>query len=179
MKSTPISILMTALAICGTVVMPARAAEGDRAFFKSAEGNWTGPGEIIAGKYKGTKFNCSFAGTTPAGNLGMTMDGDCRVGVFAQKMRASFVRKGGAYRGTFMDGAEGNGLDIVAGNVVDSSKVVLSINRKQLNGIMQARIADENTMNVTVSVRVAETMVQVIGMSLKRIDTATVGSVAE
>lgn len=179
MKPALTALLIASFSICAASMPPAQAADGDRTFFRSAEGNWTGPGEIIAGKYKGTKFNCSFAGTTPVGNLGMTMDGDCRVGVFSQKMKASFVQNGGAYRGTFMDGAEGKGLDIVSGNVVDGSKIVLSINRKQLNGIMQARIADESTMNVTVSVRVAETMVQVIGMSLKRVDTTTVGSVAE
>ena len=35
---------------------------------------------------------------------------------------------------------------------------------------MQARLPDDNTMNVTVSVRVDKTMVPVIGMSLKRVD---------
>ena len=38
-------------------------------------------------------------------------------------------------------------------------------------------MADENTMNVTVSVRVEKQMVPVIGMSLKRVDT--VGSIAQ
>jgi hypothetical protein len=42
---------------------------------------------------------------------------------------------------------------------------------------MLARLADEDTMNVTVSVRVEEEMVPVIGMSLKRVDT--VGSIAQ
>ena len=37
---------------------------------------------------------------------------------------------------------------------------------------MQARLPDDNTMNVTVSVRVDEDMVPVIGMSLKRVDGA-------
>ena len=69
-----------------------------------------------------------------------------------------------------MDGAEGKGLDIVSGNVVDASKVVLAIHRNQLKGVMQARIADKNTMNVTVSVRVEKELVPVIGMSLKRVD---------
>ena len=37
---------------------------------------------------------------------------------------------------------------------------------------MQARLPDDNTMTVTVSVRVEEQMVPVIGMSLKRVDAA-------
>jgi hypothetical protein len=156
----------------------AQAAERDRKFFQSVEGDWSGPGEIVAGKYKGTKFNCTFNGSTPAKKLGMTLDGSCRVGVFTQKMSATIEHKGAkGYKGTFMDGAAGKGLDIVSGNVVDGGKVVLAINRNQLKGVMQARVADKNTMNVTVSVRVEKELVPVIGMSLKRVDATAVGSI--
>jgi hypothetical protein len=54
---------------------------------------------------------------------------------------------------------------------------VLAINRNQLKGVMQARVADKNTMNVTVSVRVEKELVPVIGMSLKRVDATAVGSI--
>jgi hypothetical protein len=180
MKYASLSALLTALATA-TFTLPAAdtfAADRDRKFFKSVEGNWAGPGEIVAGKYKGTKFNCTFEGTTPGKVPGMTLDGGCRVGVFMQKMTASIEEKAGRYQGTFMDGAAGKGLDIVSGNVVDrGQKVVLALNRKQLKGVMQARIADANTMNVTVSVRVDKQLVPVIGMSLKRVDNTTVGSI--
>lgn len=180
MKSIFLPALLTiaaasAISAAGT----AFANEPDRKFFKSVEGNWAGPGEIVAGKYKGTKFSCTFTGSTPDQTLGMTLDGGCRVGVFTQKMTASVEsRSGSGYRGTFLDGASGKGLDIVSGNVVDGQKVVLAINRKQLKGVMQARIANQNTMNVTVSVRVAQELVPVIGMSLKRVDGTSVGTIA-
>ncbi len=167
-----------ALAVTAPTVGANAAEQHDRKFFESVAGNWSGPGEIVAGKYKGTKFNCNFAGTTPAKKTGMTLDGGCRVGVFMQKMSASIEQKAGRYQGTFMDGAAGKGLDIISGNVVDGGqKVVLAINRKQLKGIMQARMADANTMNVTVSVRVEKQLVPVIGMSLKRVDATAVGSI--
>ena len=163
----------------GAATQPAVAGERDRTFFQSVEGSWAGAGEIVAGKYKGTKFNCTFAGTTPAKKLGMALDGGCRVGVFMQKMSASVIQSGKAgYEGRFMDGAKGSGLDIVSGNVVNDRKVVFAINRKQLRGIMQARLADDNTMNVTISVRVDDDMVPVIGMSLKRVDDMAVGTIA-
>jgi hypothetical protein len=76
-----------------------------------------------------------------------------------------------------MDGAAGSGLDIISGNVVDGRKVVLSVNRAQLDGVMQARLPDPDTMAVTVSVRVEETLVPVIDMSLKRIDPTNVSAV--
>lgn len=179
MKFLPLSALLVASA-CGLSLAsaPAMANEPDKQFFKSVEGNWAGPGEIVAGKYKGTKFSCTFTGSTPTTLMGMTLDGGCRVGVFTQKMTASVENRGGAYVGTFMDGAAGKGLDIVSGNVVDERKVVLAINRKQLKGVMQARMADGNTMNVTVSVRVEKSLVPVIGMSLKRVDGNSVGAIA-
>jgi hypothetical protein len=156
---------------------PSVAADGDQQFFQSVQGVWTGPGEIVAGKYKGTKFTCKLNGTTPSGKVGMTLDGSCRVGVFSQRMSATVERKGRAYRGTFLDGAGGEGLDIVSGNV-DGKKVTFSISRNQLNGAMSARIPNKNSMNVSVSVRVDRQMVRVIAMDLKRVDEAPVAAVA-
>lgn len=151
-------------------------AEQDNAFFRSVAGSWSGPGEIIAGKYKGTKFVCTFTGAPKAGRVGLALDGDCRVGVFTQKMSASFEHDGSSYRGKFMDGAAGKGLDITSGNVIGGNKVVLGLNRAQLDGVMQARIPDGNTMKVTVSVKVENKLVPVIGVSLKRIDGVTIGA---
>ena len=166
--------LTTVAAVPGGLV----AAERDVDFFRSVEGEWTGPGEVVAGKYKGTKFVCNFTGTASAGPAGMTLDGGCRVGVFTQKMRASIKKNGKGYNGTFNDGAAGKGLDVVSGNVVNSRKVVFGLNRKALKGAMLARLPDDNSMIVTVSVRVQDQMVPVIGMNLKRVDGVAVGSVA-
>ena len=167
---------LTATATAG-IAAAAGASNGDQKFFQSVEGEWVGPGEIVAGKYKGTKFICTFTGSSPEVKVGMTLDGSCRVGMFTQKMSATVERSKKGYTGKFMDGAAGKGLDVVAGSV-DGSRVVLSLNRNQLNGAMLARLPDDNTMDVTVSVRVDEQMVPVIGMNLKRIDTSSVGSIA-
>ncbi len=114
-----------------------------------------------------------------AKKLGMALDGGCRVGVFMQKMSASVIQsKGNGYKGQFMDGAAGSGLDITSGNVVNDQKVVFSIHRNDLRGIMQARLANADTMNVTISVKVEDSMVPVIGMSLKRMDDMAVGAIA-
>jgi hypothetical protein len=183
MKSVVLSaVLPLALAATASSFMTATAsaAERDAEFFRSVEGKWSGPGEIVAGTYKGTKFVCNFTGSTPSGKVGMTLDGGCRVGVFTQSMSATVERKGRrGYTGSFMGGSEGSGLDIVSGNVVDGRKVVFAINRKQLNGVMQARVPNDNSMIVTVSVRVAEQMVPVIGMNLKRVDGVQIGSIAK
>ena len=170
---------MVALAAPLGLAGKASAAEPDKQFFRTVEGKWVGPGEIVAGKYKGTKFTCSFDGSTPDNKTGMSLDGDCRVGVFTQKMSATVERKGRDYKGNFMGGAAGTGLDIIGGNVVDPRKVVFTINRNQLRGVMQARIPDDNSMTVTIAVRVDQQLVPVIGMSLKRVDATAVGSIAK
>jgi hypothetical protein len=154
------------------------ASEKDKRFFNRIEGGWSGPGEIVAGKYKGTRFTCNFSGATPDGKIGMSLDGGCRVGLFTQKMSAT-IEHGGrkGYRGSFMDGAVGEGLDVVGGTV-NGNKVTLTLNRNQLNGAMLANMPDDDTLHVTVSVRVDKQMVPVIGMNLKRVDAAAIGAIA-
>ncbi|WP_269929887.1 hypothetical protein [Aminobacter sp. HY435] len=173
--------VVAAIALPGAAVAgSAKAPERDQKFFKAVEGEWVGPGEIVAGKYKGTKFTCTFTGSTPDGKLGMALDGGCRVGMFTQKMSAQIEQKGrSGYKGTFLDGSAGKGMDIISGSVVDGRKVVLSLNRNQLNGVMQARVPDENSMHVTVSVRVEKQLVPVIGMKLTRVDGSAVGAIAK
>lgn len=158
-------------------ISPALAADKDEVFFRSVEGQWTGPGEVVAGKYKGTKFVCTLEGSTPDDSVGVTLDGTCRVGVFSQPMKATVVRTGNKYSGTFNDGAEGKGLNVTSGSV-SGNRVVFALNRKQLNGAMLARVTNQNTMNVTVSVKVEDTMIPVVGMNLKRVDGGTVSSIA-
>ena len=171
----PLGVALAALPVASGA---ASASEKDKRFFRSVEGEWSGPGEIVAGKYKGTRFTCNFKGATPDGKLGMSLDGGCRVGLFTQKMSAKVEHNGKkGYRGSFMDGANGEGLDVVGG-AVNGRKVTLTLNRAQLNGAMLANLPDDDTMHVTVSVKVASQMVPVIGMNLKRIDTRTVGSIA-
>ncbi|NRP74154.1 hypothetical protein ILFOPFJJ_05075 [Ensifer psoraleae] len=171
---------VAAFALAATVGIAAPASSGarDKAFFEKVAGQWKGPGEIVAGKYKGTKFTCDLTGEPASGkDVGIKLDGFCRVGVFKQPMSAMITQKGNGYTGKFLDGADGKGLDVVSGNVA-KDKVVVGINRKQLNGAMIARLQDAETMNITISVKVEETMVPVIGVSLNRqMDNIAVGSI--
>ncbi len=154
------------------------AAPRDKAFFDNVSGSWKGPGEIVAGKYKGTKFTCNLTGEPARGKeAGIKLDGTCRVGVFSQPMSAVISQAGNTYKGKFLDGAEGKGLDVVSGTV-NGDKVVIGINRSKLNGAMIARLDNDNAMNVTISVKVEDKMVPVIGLTLNRqMDAIAVGSI--
>ncbi|MCE7030670.1 hypothetical protein [Jiella avicenniae] len=165
------SRLMTAglalsLAVSAATIVPAKA-DSDEAFFRRVTGQWSGPGEIVAGKFKGTKFVCNFAGAEHPKKVGVELEGSCRVGLFSQPMRAEVVRAGKSYRGAFQDGAAGKGLDIVSGEVA-GDHIVVGLDRKQLKGAMIARLADDDSLAITVSVRVSSQLVPVIGMNLKR-----------
>lgn len=168
--------LAAAAVIAAASVAPAAAGSRDKTFFDGVQGQWSGPGEIVAGKYKGTKFTCKLAGSSLDG-AGMVLDGSCRVGIFKQPMKAVIKSAGRTYKGKFLDGAQGKGLDIISGNVT-GQKIVVGITRAKLNGAMIARLQGKNTMTVTISVKVENTMVPVIGMNLNReTDEIAVGSV--
>ncbi|MHC5307356.1 hypothetical protein [Bartonella sp. LJL80] len=165
------SLVAISLLSC-TLTNNAYASDSDADFFRSIEGNWSGPGEVVAGKYKGTKFTCNFAGTSEVVQTGMTLDGNCRVGVFSQPMKATVLRGPTGFSGAFNDGSKGEGLDVISGKV-GSDHMVFGLNRKQLNGAMMARLADKNSMNITVSVKIENDLIPVVGMKLKRTSDLT------
>ena len=170
-------IAAATLATVAGAASPAFSGASDKAFFEQVSGQWKGPGEIVAGKYKGTKFTCDLTGEAADGTAGIKLDGHCRVGVFKQPMSAVITQAGKSYTGKFLDGAAGKGLDIISGNVA-KDKVVVGINRKKLNGAMIARLQDPSTLNITISVKVEDTMVPVIGVRLSRqLDDIAVGSI--
>lgn len=170
-------IAAASLAALTCAASPALSGGNDKAFFEQVSGQWKGPGEIVAGKYKGTKFTCDLTGEASESTAGIKLDGFCRVGVFKQPMSAVITQAGKSYSGKFLDGANGKGLDIVSGNV-GKDKVVVGINRKKLNGAMIARLQGGSTLNITISVKVEDTMVPVIGVSLNRqLDAIAVGSI--
>lgn len=163
------SLAMGAVLACGTMVGAAGPAfaDAEAAFFQTVAGRWIGPGEIVAGKYKGTRFNCDLSGGAKPKAVGIALEGSCRVGLFAQPMKAEVTRGKGGYSGAFLDGAAGAGLDIVAG-AFDGQKMVFTLDRKQLNGAMVARLEGDDALQVTISVRVGTELVPVIGMTLAR-----------
>ncbi|EJF88788.1 hypothetical protein [Bartonella tamiae] len=143
------------------------AADDDADFFRLIEGKWSGPGEVVAGKYKGSKFICNFAGISQLENAGLILDGNCRLGVFSQPMKATVTKHTTGFRGAFNDGAKGDGVDIVSGKI-GNDHMVFGLNRNKLNGAMLARLEDQNSMNITVSVKINDDLVPVLGLKLKR-----------
>lgn len=143
------------------------AYAGEKKFFSGIAGDWQGPGEIVAGKYKGTKFTCKLKGVSATNKLGMDVKGTCRIGMFSQPMSAKIQKSGKGYTGRFLDGEKGEGMDVTGGRFT-SSRLVVGIKRKKLNATMVARLDQNQKLNVTVSVKVQGQLVPVIGMSLDK-----------
>lgn len=163
------------LSISVSLFLNTVAHASDARFFSGIEGKWSGPGEIVAGKFKGTKFVCTFDGSNPKKGIGMMIDGSCRVGVFSQKMSAEVTKKGGKYEGRFLDGAKGEGMDVTGGRYT-KNRIIVDILRNDLRGIMVVNLSDKNQLKATISVRHNKQLIPVIGMNLSRIDTGTVTS---
>ncbi|MEM8750610.1 MAG: hypothetical protein AAGF28_09920 [Pseudomonadota bacterium] len=167
-------MLTTAMAI--GLLLSNSANAGEREYFQSVQGKWSGAGTIVAGPYKNTRFTCNFDGNAPKGT-GMELTGKCRVGLFSQPMSAKISKKGSTYRGQFLDGASGKGLDIVSGRL-RGQKLLLGIKRKQLNGTMVASLNGPDKLNITIAVRVNRKMIPFIGVTLKRTGSVKRASLA-
>ena len=160
-----------------TIASAIVAQASDKKFFRDIQGKWSGPGEIVAGKYKGTKFVCTFDGDNPVEKAGMEVDGSCRVGVFAQPMNALILKAGGSYVGRFLDGEKGKGMDVTGGRYT-KGRIVADIKRNDLRGIMVANLSNPNSLRVTISVKHEGRLVPVIGMNLARkTDNVVTGSI--
>ncbi|MGI9351073.1 MAG: hypothetical protein ACR2O3_05880 [Rhizobiaceae bacterium] len=155
------------LATFCSLLLAGNAHASDKKFFDNIRGEWSGPGEIVAGKHKGTKFVCTFGGKRPSPKTGMDIDGSCRVGVFSQPMNAKIIKAAGSYIGAFLDGQKGDGMDVIGGRYT-RDRLVVDIKRHNLNAIMVANLSDPNNLKVTISVKHQEKLIPVIGMNLAR-----------
>lgn len=143
------------------------------AFLQSVRGVWSGKGQVVAGRYKGTKFSCNFTAPSSAALTDMQLNGACRTGIFSQPIKASISGKGDTFQGSFNEGAQANGLDIVAGRV-EKNRLTLELNREKLKGHMTARLVNDNSLNIVLAVKIDDEIIPVIDMNLTRAEPAAV-----
>jgi hypothetical protein len=157
---------LSAILFIGLSAQLSQASE--KRFFTNVQGKWSGSGEVVAGKFKGTRFICNLEGVRPGRRTELLIDGDCRIGLFSQPMQASVARTNTGYAGQFMDGEAGEGMDVIGGRYAPS-RLDIDIRRKDLNGVMTAQMSGENLLSLTISVHVGAQLIPVIGMSLRRV----------
>lgn len=135
-------------------------------YFKSIEGTWEGNGEVIAGKYKDTKFKCTLNGKTPK-KIGMDIEGNCKIGIFNQKITAKITRHHDHYRGTFLGGAEKYGLDVVSGKL-SNDIFIAALVRENINGSIIVNATHKNKMGIYIAVEVNERFYPIIELELDK-----------
>ena len=135
-------------------------------YFESIQGKWAGKGEVIAGKYKNTKFICNINGKTPE-TIGMDIDGDCRIGFISQKISAFVEKNHNLYRGEFLGGAEGNGLDIIGG-VLKDEKFTAYLVRDNLGGTIEINGQKKDNMKIDIAIEYQEQLYPIIVLNMVR-----------
>lgn len=136
-----------------SIVAADRANAGDDAarFIERFSGEWRGTGKLLIGPDTGMKFHCSLNGDPSRSQMTFGMKGKCWAGrlsapVFA---RLHYNRDNNKFYGDFMDGAEGDGVDIVAERAGKGFSMWLS--RDQLQGELVANPAGESKMTIMIS----------------------------
>ncbi|MBB4121827.1 hypothetical protein [Martelella radicis] len=172
------SSAMIAAALVSALPAASAAESDDSAFFRQVAGKWSGPGKIVEGKMKGTRFRCELDGLPIEGDTqGFKLDGKCRAGLFTHPMTAIFIREKDGYRGRFLDGEDGDGLEVTGGSVEDG-KAVIALRREEVEGALVTNLIGDEDLNITLLIKGGTRYVPVIGLSLKRqTDPFSVGSV--
>lgn len=103
--------------LAGLVVgAPAPARADDAAdFMQRFSGEWLGTGQLLLGAENGLKFNCELKGDPSRTKLTFGMSGKCWMGVLSAPVyaRLRYNAETNRFYGSFMDGSQGDGLDIV------------------------------------------------------------------
>ena len=121
--------------LCLGLLSPARAAD-PTAFMAKFSGEWLGTGQLLIGSDNGLQFHCALNGDPSRTRLTFGMTGRCWMGKLSAPVHAQlrFHAEGDRFYGQFMDGAEGDGVDIVGERAGEGFAMQLS------RGMVQGRL---------------------------------------
>lgn len=140
-------------AIVTIVAAPAAFADDPGDFINRFSGKWLGTGSLLFGPEKGLEFNCELEGTPSRSHLTFGMRGRCWMGVISGPVFAQirYSPEQDRFFGQFLDGAEGDGLDIVGAR--EGEGFLLNLSRGQAQGSLRAEAIGDNQMKVLISYR--------------------------
>jgi hypothetical protein len=161
--------LSTALALGAAA--PA-AAEDAVTFMERFGGKWVGTGQILVGA--SAEFACELNGNPKSGQSTFDMTGTCRMGSMGAAIHARMHYNADtkSYYGTFLGGAEGDGVDLIgtrAGNGFS-----LKLVRGSTQGRLTAETSSADEMKVVIYYRNMRTdqELPVVAMGLSRVQKA-------
>lgn len=129
----------------------ATAEENDAAeFMERFSGEWRGTGKLLVGPETGMKFHCALNGDPSHTELTFGMTGKCWAGRLSAQVHARlhYNAETNRFYGDFMDGAEGNGVDVIGKRKGKGFSLILS--RGTAQGELIAKPAGRNKMTITI-----------------------------
>ena len=129
----------------------ATAEENDAAeFMERFSGEWRGTGKLLVGPETGMKFHCALNGDPSRTELTFGMTGKCWAGRLSAQVHARlhYNAETNRFYGDFMDGAEGNGVDVIGKRKGKGFSMTLS--RGTAQGELIAKPAGRNKMTITI-----------------------------
>jgi hypothetical protein len=108
-------------------------------FMQRFSGEWLGTGKLLFGEESGLEFHCELKGDPSRTQLTFGMTGRCWMGNLsgAVNARLHYNSETNQFYGAFLDGAEGDGLDVVAARAGDGFSMRL------IRGAAQGRLTAE------------------------------------
>lgn len=151
MLRAPAICLVLAVGLSGAVADQPAAGDDAARFMERFSGEWRGTGKLLIGPDTGTKFHCALNGDPSRTQLTFGMKGKCWMGRLSAPVFARLRYNGDNNRfyGDFMDGAEGDGVDIVAERKGNGFSMWLS--RGELQGELVASPAGKSKMTILIS----------------------------
>jgi hypothetical protein len=140
-------------ALASGAFFPAKAMDDAADFMARFSGEWLGTGQLLVGSESGLTFNCSLNGDPSRTLLTFGMTGRCWMAGLSANVHAHlrYNAETNRFYGQFMDGAEGDGLDIVGEREHDGFSMQLV--RGPVQGRLLAESLNPHQMRVTIFYR--------------------------
>ena len=122
-------------------------------FMARFSGAWLGTGQLLFGSDNGLKFHCALNGDPSRTQLTFNMSGRCWMGILSAGVSAQlrYNAETNRFYGEFMDGSDGDGLDIVGAR--DGDGFSLKLVRGQAQGRLEAEAVNADQLKVTMFYR--------------------------
>lgn len=168
-------LALSAALLCAAA-LPARADDAAE-FMARFSGDWTGAGELLVGPETGLQFNCDLSGEPSRTQLTFGMKGRCGLGALSAPVHARmrYNAETNRFYGEFMDGARGDGLDIVGARAGDGFSLQLTRGAAQGRLTAEAVTPDELRIVIFYVDRANNRELPVAAMGLTRKGAQTFG----
>ena len=164
-------VLSLAFAVALSLGSAARASDAAD-FISNFSGEWLGSGQILFGSENGLEFHCALNGNPSRTQLTFGMRGRCWMGSLSAPVHAQlrFHAATDQFYGEFMDGADGDGVDVVGRRAGGGFSMQLS--RGPIQGRLSAEAvnADQMVVMLYYHSRLQNRDVPVVAMGFTRKD---------